>query len=208
MKKLTVLYACGVMLCLNTALLAGITTYNLDVFTQNGDYYDDPALDIYMEVLSADTTSVRFDFYNNSTLDSSAVSHIYFYEDLFQSLRSIENGEGVSFSEGANPSNLPAANLLTEIALDEPSYVISADSPAPFNGINSGQSLGIILDLKAGYTYENVISAFDNRQMFVGARIISLPDGSSEAAAAIPEPATVVLLAIGSFALLRKPKNK
>ncbi len=89
MKKFAVLYACSIILCLNAALLADSSIYDIEVFTQNGDYYDDPALDIYMEVLSIDTTAVRFDFYNDSTLDSSAVSHIYFYDDLFQSLRSI-----------------------------------------------------------------------------------------------------------------------
>ncbi|MFH1371671.1 MAG: PEP-CTERM sorting domain-containing protein, partial [Planctomycetota bacterium] len=62
-------------------------------------------------------------------------------------------------------------------------------------------------DLINGGTLEDVIDELNNGTLRVGIHIIGLPDGSSESAILVPEPATLFLLATGAAIALRKRKR-
>ncbi|MFH1371643.1 MAG: PEP-CTERM sorting domain-containing protein, partial [Planctomycetota bacterium] len=59
-------------------------------------------------------------------------------------------------------------------------------------------------DLINGGTLEDVIDELNNGTLRVGIHIIGLPDGSSESAILVPEPATMCLLGLGALGLLKK----
>ena len=94
-------------------VLSGVVTgtsqavyYSFDIFTSNGQYYDDPAVNMYMDV-SNGAGQVDFKFYNVSLIQSS-LARIYFDDGSLLGISSITNGPGTSFSEAyPGPGNLP-----------------------------------------------------------------------------------------------------
>jgi len=78
-------------------------------------------------------------------------------------------------------------------------------SPA-HNGINPGEWLTITFNLKSGKIFSDVVSNLQTNALRIGVHVISLPDGSSEAAVT-PEPATICLLGVSSLALLLRKRR-
>jgi hypothetical protein len=118
---------------------------------------------------------------------------------------------GVSFNADANPSNLPQGNNIQFLA----TISSEADNPAPFNGINPGESLGVLFN----GNYGDVLAALQDGSIRVGIHVISIGDiGFSDAFVntpgdpggngVIPEPASVIvwtaLLGLSGMAYRRR----
>lgn len=183
--------------------LHAVVVHQLEIFTDNGSYYDSPDMDLYVEVADRDS-QVDFTFHNESLIDCS-IARIYFDVGSFLSISDIIGGPGTSFSQSAKPGNLPTGTLL------EPSfsttYELSFDSdpPAPKNGINPGEWVMTTFDLINGGTFLTVADELNSNVFRIGIHVIGLPDGSGESAVtAAPEPTTLSLLGLGALALLRK----
>ena len=169
--------------------------YPLKVFTSEGQYYDSPDLNLYVEVSNRGTDEVDFTFYNESLIDSS-IARIYFSDGggLLIDIADITDGPGTSFSRLARPGNLPRGNTF------EPPFMtadgLSADSapPLPHNGVNPGEWVQFTLDNNG--TFENVIDGLNTGSIRIGVHVIGtgLPDGSGVAAVSVPEPGTLILL--------------
>jgi hypothetical protein len=65
----------------------------------------------------------------------------------------------------------------------------------------------MVFDLINGGTFLNVTDELNTGVLWIGVHVIALPDGSSESAIAVPDPATLFLLGLGSLALLRIRKR-
>jgi hypothetical protein len=182
--------------------LHATVVYPLEVFTNNGGYHDSPDLDLYVEVVDSESR-VDFIFHNESIIDSS-IARIYFEGSSFLSFAEMIEGPGTSFNPSATPAKLPGAVLL-ELSLPT-TYEFSFDSdPAvPYNGINPGEWLMTTFDLINSGTFQSVVDELNTGVLWIGVHVIALPDGSSESAIAVPEPAALFLLWFGALSLLRK----
>ena len=171
------------------------TLYPFEIFTSNGLYYDDPGVDIYMDVGNGGSI-VDFTFYNDSTVQSS-ITNIYFDDGtLLGATLSIINGSGTLFAENG-PDNLPNG---VEIGFDaDREFNIGSVSPPPNNGVNNtgpGEWVTIEFALVGG-TLQNVLDELDSGALRVGMHIQNFPAGSSESAVNVPEPTTIALLGLG-----------
>ena len=114
-------------------------------------------------------------------------------------ISSIDNSDpGVSYSEGANPANLPGYS---------PSASFSADNdPGAIWGIQAGESLGITFDLLAGVTFADTLAALGTGELIIGIHAKGLGAGlddeySESLITAVPVPAAVWLFATGLIGL-------
>jgi hypothetical protein len=183
--------------------------FNFDIFTSNSSYHDSPDVDTYVVVSNGEEAIVDFTFYNASTIDSS-VARIFFDDGSLLDIANIINGPGTLFSEGAPGSNnLPSGENIGFYADRE--FTIGADPPPSQNGIDNPppeEWVTIRFNLVSGANLQGVINELITGDLRVGIHIISLPDGLSESAImVVPEPATLMLLAAGAAAVLRKRKR-
>jgi hypothetical protein len=191
------------VLCVSASLLQAGYVYPFEVITNNGIYYNSGDFDIYVEVTNEETGQVDFTFYNESLFNSS-IARIYFSENSLLDVAGIIEGDGTSFNQPATPGSLPGGRALEPsfVAIEEFSF--SGGSPKPKNGINPGEWVQITFDLTSGGTFGEVIDKLNTAAFRLGVHVIALPDGSSESAVTVPEPATICLLGLGSLTLLRK----
>ena len=186
---------------------AQVVTFPFNIFTNNSPYADDPGWDLYVDVWDG-TGVVNFTFYNNSSLQSS-VARIYFDDGSLLGVDEIINS--VSYTEFETPTSLgdlPGGNLLVPPFEADREFSIGAEPPPPWKGVNDGDIVNewvtVRFYLINGGDLNGVISELNSGVLRVGLHIIDLPDGSSESALLIPEPATILLFGLGALALLRK----
>ena len=182
--------------------------YPFQVFTADSGDFNNPEINMYMEV-SNGFEQVDFTFYNISSIRSS-LAQIYFDDGLLLGITSIINGPGTSFSEiFPGPGNVPGAELLEPPFVADREFSIGAVSPPPENGVNPpplNEWVQIKFNLESGGTLEGVIAELNSGVLRVAIHIINLPDGSSESAIAVPEPATMALLALSGIAMLLRKR--
>lgn len=194
---------CSLTLLMFCAAPSQAALYGFEVFTNNGIYAVSSGLVFEVDVFQQDGL-FGFEFHNNSFV-SSSVKDIYFEGIASFELESIANfiiseadREGTNFALSKTPADLPAGKILEKSFNKDMSF--SADSPPPFWGINPGEKLQIFFSAPQNYSFDDLIAQINSGEIRIGLHIIALPDGSSESAINIPEPATVLLFSFG-FAL-------
>ena len=190
-----------VAIALQASFCQASLIYDLEIFTSDGAFYNNPAVVLFVEV-SAQGSQVRFEFHNDSTVDS-AIARVYFDDGdgLLSSIASLDNGPGTAFSTGGSPPNVPAGNTLAPAFQTSAGLIATADSPPPHNGINPGEWMAVIVDLAGSNTLADVKEALDEESLRIGAHVIAFSDGSSESAVSVPEPVTMAILILGGLAL-------
>ena len=178
--------------------------YPLEIFTSNGLYYDDPGLDFSMDVTNG-VNIADFTFYNESTIDCS-LARIYFDDGTLLGITNIIGSDGAEFSEiYPGPGNLPSGNLLDPKFVADREFSIGGEAAPKQKGLdNPDEWLKVTFDLINGGTLGDVIDELNTGVLRVGVHVIAFPDGTSESALAVPEPATICLLGLGALALIRK----
>ena len=207
------------VVCLFGGITQGTYLYSFQAFTEAGDFYDVPELDVTMEIYNG-AGEVHFKFRNLSSIQSS-VARIYFDDG------SLYFGPTVTGIQGEvvfNPIVFPGPDDLPggeNIGFEATSgFTIGSVAPPPRNGINEyplpdDEWLEVAFTLDSlEKTFEDVKYDLDNRILRVGVHIIGLdPPVGGEGSISmvnipevvnVPEPATICLLGIGALALLRK----
>lgn len=173
-----------------------------------------------LTVSDAGSGLVRFQFANSGPAASS-ITDIYFDDRaspvLFSTpIYSFDNsGGGVNFSTYASPGNLPGGRRIDFVA----TYGLTADSNSPtsINGVNPGESVGVITALANGHTYNDVLTSLADRSLRVGIHVQAFASGGSESFVnnggsgpppAIPEPSSMAILGIGLAGAVTKLRRR
>lgn len=140
--------------------------------------------------------------FNNSGPSASSITDIYFDDDTpLLSYKNFFGSTGVGYTIGAKPENLPGGETYSFTA----NYSYDSDSPVQPNGINPGESLGILFDYVEDFSYDEIISALADKNLRIGIHVQGFASGGSESfinsPSHAPEPATMLLLGFGLMGL-------
>lgn len=191
-------------------------TQTFDAITNNNppdtqNLEDQLFVDIYgSETTGIGDNQVLFVFRNEGPIASS-VAGIYFDDtngvvssvngliDDDESTGIFTHNDGtVDYSVGGNPPDLPAGNTVGFAA----DWTFTADNPAPTQGINPGELLGIMVNLSDDFTIDDLLAAKAAGNFRIGLHVISIGGaGSDSYVNVVPEPGIVWLLASGLMGL-------
>ncbi len=152
-------------------------------------------------VAAPNAGQVLFVFHNAGPIVST-ITQIYFYDGTLLGLPSIiYQPAGVSFAPDSTPGHLPGLS-------PDPSASFEADAsdPAPHNGVNPGEKVGILFNLLEDVDYDDVLAAIGSQDLLIGMHVqsISTEDWSESMIAVpgvvVPEPASI--LGLGTILLL------
>ncbi|MHC4476709.1 MAG: hypothetical protein ACYTEL_13755 [Planctomycetota bacterium] len=216
MKKLFWLVTLLCMLVLSRPATATVT-YSFDCITTN-----DPTgasclageAALFMDVsATAVDTQVLFTFRNEGAAgpyDAFYIDGVYFYDGALLRISSLidsDDGIGgdpsVDFTEGANPAHLPGFSitgykLVTGYTLDV-NDTADADPPPTFNGVQAGEWLGVLFDLKPGTDFDAVINGLNDGSILIGLKVQGFGEYSESFTnnGVIPVPGAIALGAMG-----------
>lgn len=164
---------------------------------------------LFVDVTDPGGGQVLFTFSNVGPLASS-ITDVYFEDGTLLGIASIDNSDsGVSFSQEASPPDLPGGNAMLPPFNVTACFLADSDPPPMGNGVNPGESLGILFDLKVdGYTntFADVIAAINqgftgpivaDQSLRIGIHVQGFDGGGSESFIMTPEPGSLLLGSIG-----------
>lgn len=173
------------------------------------------AAQLRVDVLNYGANQTLFQF-TNIGADSSSIADIYFDDGTLLGIAQINNSSGVSFSALATPGNLPGANNATPDFVTTAGFSADSDAPVSLNGVNPGETLGILFDLQAGKTFGSVIDALTLAGapggLRIGLHVQSFGNGGSESfinvATPVPEASQWLMLLLGLGLIAARTLNR
>lgn len=201
---------CGLSIVVILCALSGVTHAGITGVTYNFQHIVEPGekgvningaigeAQLFLDV-SDISGSALFTFTNTGPLACS-ITDVYFSAGgILSSIIAIDNSDpGVLFSKDAKPANLPGGNLVS------PPFTttLSADSDKPIvpNGVNPGETLGVLFDLTSGRLFGDVIGGLNDGSVRVGLKVQGFETGDSETfvhKTVVPTPGACGLAAMG-----------
>jgi hypothetical protein len=208
MKKLTIYFSFLFLWLLSTPAIGMLTTYTFSHIVQDGDTAQQLAdgiigqTQLFVDVDEFSSSQVLFTFRNIGPQPSS-ITDVYFEQGSLESLASIDDSDsGVSFSQFASPSNLPGGNNLSPPFIAVAGFAANSNPPIQPNGVNPGESLGVVFDIQEGKNFDDVINELNNKDLRVGIHVQGFAGGGSEAfinngPTIIPLPGAILLCTVG-----------
>jgi hypothetical protein len=194
----------GAALALAQASASAATSLSFyDITHGNAGAEADGEANLSVEVLDLGGNQVRFKFTNNS---SSSLTDVYFDDGTLLGIASISFSSGVSFSQGATPTNLSGANLTTPAFQVTQGFSADSNNPVGQNGVSQNEWLAIDFSLLSGKTFNDTLAALmlpnggGTGDLRIGVRVQNFASGGSgesfisNAISPVPEP--------GSFGML------
>lgn len=195
--------------CISTGVAAACTTgqaqFFLDVTDQSG---------------GSTLTGQALFIFRNVGAGASSITDVYFDDGALLGIAGVQNGSGVAFTQdevaNVNPKNLPDGNSLDPDFVTTAGFSADSDAPVQPSGVNPGEHVGILFDLKSGKTFSDVIAGLSPDAngalaLRVGLHAQGFADGSSGASfvnystalvpSAVPLPGAAWLLLSGLVAL-------
>ena len=181
-------------------------TYSFDNLTNNiaGDAAIGEA-QLFVEVTAAGS-QVLFTFTNTGPLASS-ITDVYFDDGALLAIAGLIDADdgvggdaGVDFTELASPGNLPSGNNASPPFVTTSGFSADSDPPAQPEGVNPGESLGILFTLQGGTDYGDVLDQLENGALRIGIHVQGFATGGSESFVnngVIPAPGAILLGSIG-----------
>jgi hypothetical protein len=136
--------------------------------------------------------------FSNAGPAASSIAQVYFDDGVLQTLESIVNPSGVAFTAGATPANLPSGNNASPPFVA--TFSAGAGAPAPANGVNPGETLGIRFSLQPGESFADVLDALGDGSLRVGIHVQAFASGGSESFVntPLPEPGALALFGVAA----------
>jgi len=139
---------------------------------------------------------VLFQF-GNSGPDASSITDVYFDDGALLGLATVVNGSGVSFTQLATPAEMPGANNVSPPFVTTSEFSANSVPAVQPNGVNPGESLGIVFDLVGGMNYGDVLSQLGSGVLRIGIHVQGFASLGSESLVNVPEPGSALLVAVG-----------
>ena len=138
----------------------------------------------------------------NAGADALSIANVYFDGAILSGITAInDDPNDVVFALGGAPVVLPGGNSLSPpFSVD---FLVSAANPAPFRGINPGESLSLTLAIADGFDFADVVAALGSGDLRIGMHAIAFGSGGSESLVTIPEPGSLLLIGAGLLGLAR-----
>ncbi|MCJ7777573.1 MAG: PEP-CTERM sorting domain-containing protein [Sedimentisphaerales bacterium] len=172
---------------------------------------------LFVDVLNG-TDEVQFNF-RNVGLNPCSVTDVYFDNGtLLELIALIDKDDsymgrvghsGVDFSKNAAPPDLPGGAQMNPPFHVELGFSADSDPPPPAWGVEPPDEwLGVVFSLDDGGDGDvyDVLDELNTGVLRIGIRVQSFSGGGSESFVNVPEPASMLLLGLGTLALLRKRK--
>lgn len=152
--------------------------------------------------------------FKNLGPEASSISEIYFDDGTLLGISQVINGTGVAFTSGsADPGDLPGGDSITPVFNVSAGFLAEASNPAPANGVQPGEQVGIVFNLINGKTTNDVIAALalgltdggNSDALRVGMHVIGFANDESESfinGPVVPEPSTFAIAGLSGLAIL------
>ena len=199
----------AIVLFVSSADAATLNFFNIT----NNNAADAAAGEAQLSVTVSDNGGGQVLFtFNNAGPAASSITEVYFDDNasLLAASATIINGSGVTYAEGASPGNLPGGDPLGFDA----TYDADSNAPPPTNGVNPGETLGLVFALLGGSDFDDVLNALAGGQLLIGIHVQAFASGGSESfinVAPIPVPAAFLLygsgLALVGFVAWKKKRR-
>ena len=163
-----------------------------------------------VDITDPGSNQVLFTF-NNVGADASSIADVYFDDGTLLGIASIDNSDaGVSFSQLASPPNLPGANNASPPFVTTAGFSADSNPPVQPNGVNPGETLGILFDLQNGGVFPDVVSELTSGMLRIGIHVQGYDTGGSESFVnnPVPVPAAVWLFGSGLLGLVGIARRK
>ena len=147
--------------------------------------------------------------FRNIGPDASSITDVYFDNGTLLGIASIDNGDpGVSFSQHATPGNLPAANMIDPPFETTAGFSADSDAPPQPLGVNPGEMVGITFDLQGGGTVQDILDELADGRIRIGIHVQGFDGGGSESFVHVPEPTTLILVALGATGIIGRRRRQ
>lgn len=152
------------------------------------------ASQLYVDITSAGANQALFSFFNIGSYDSS-ITDIYFDDGTLLGIASVVNGAGTAFAAPAVPKNLPGASNISPAFETTAGFSADSDAPVQINGVNPGETVSILFDLKAGQSFADVLNAMTlagaDGGLRIGLHVQGFANGGSESFVNTPYQVTL-----------------
>jgi len=173
------------------------------------------AAQLRVDVLSYGPSQALFQFYNIGAAASS-VTDIYFDDGTLLGIAQVNNSSGVNFSQGAAPPDLPAGNNVDPDFMTTAGFNADSNTPVSINGVNPGETVGILFNLQSGQSFSNVNNALSLAGvpggLRIGLHVQNFNNGGSESfinvATPVPEVSQWLMLLLGFGLIAARTVNR
>lgn len=184
-----VLVISALLLLITPAMASVQATYGFCNITHNSAI--DPAIGEFQLSVDvedvANTNQVLFTFHNEGP-DAASITDVYFDDGTLFGIAAIIEGVGTQFSQPATPGDLPGGNTIVPPFVTSRNFSADSDAPVMVNGVNPGESVGILFDLQTGKTVADVVAALNTTptggendpSLRIGIHVQGFADGNSE----------------------------